>query len=54
MEDIYQAITGKLTKVMSHEEFLKRWAYVEETKTMSGENPMLSWYQNASVMLGVT
>ncbi|KAL8916147.1 MAG: hypothetical protein Q9208_008684 [Pyrenodesmia sp. 3 TL-2023] len=54
MEDIYQAITGKLTRVMSHEEFLKRWAFVEETRTMSGENPMLSWYKNASVMLGVT
>ncbi|KAI4286811.1 MAG: hypothetical protein L6R35_003935 [Caloplaca aegaea] len=53
MEDVYQAITGKLTRVMSHKEFLKRWAYVEETKTMSGENPMLSWYKNASVMLGV-
>ncbi|KAL8757282.1 MAG: hypothetical protein Q9184_004247 [Pyrenodesmia sp. 2 TL-2023] len=54
MEDVYQAITGKLTRVMSHEEFLKRWAFVEETRTMSGENPMLSWYKNASVMLGVT
>ncbi|KAI4122466.1 MAG: hypothetical protein LQ338_005809 [Usnochroma carphineum] len=54
MEDIYQAITGKLTRVMTQEEFLKRWAYVEETRTRSGESPMLSWYQNASVMLGVT
>lgn len=54
MEDIYRAITGKLTRVMSHKEFLQRWAYVEETRTISGENPMLSWYQNASTMLGVT
>ncbi|KAL8774859.1 MAG: hypothetical protein Q9209_000798 [Squamulea sp. 1 TL-2023] len=52
MEDIYRAITGKLTRVMSHKEFLQRWAYVEETKTISGENPMLSWYKNASTMLG--
>ncbi|KAL8998592.1 MAG: hypothetical protein Q9188_006067 [Gyalolechia gomerana] len=52
MEDIYQAVTGKLTTVMTHEEYLKRWAVVEETRTMSGESPMLSWYQNASVMLG--
>lgn len=54
MEDIYRAITGKLTRVMSHKEFLQRWAYIEETRTMSGENPMLSWYKNASTMLGVT
>ncbi|KAL9629483.1 MAG: hypothetical protein Q9204_005244 [Flavoplaca sp. TL-2023a] len=53
MEDIYQAITGKLTRVMSHKEFLQRWAYVDETRTISGENPMLSWYKNASTMLGV-
>ena len=53
MEDIYSAITGKLTRVMSHREFLQRWAYTEETKTTSGENPMLSWYKNASTMLSV-
>lgn len=54
MEDVYQAITGKLTRVMTQEDFLKKWAYVEETRTRSGESPMLSWYKNASVMLGVT
>jgi len=43
MEDIYRAITGKLTRVMSHQEFLRRWAYVSDTETQSGENPMLSW-----------
>ncbi|KAF2099610.1 DUF185-domain-containing protein [Rhizodiscina lignyota] len=53
MEDIYRAITGKLTRVMSHEDFLKRWAYVEETETRSGENPLLSWYKNASVLTTV-
>lgn len=50
MEDIYRAITGKLTKVLSHEEFLRRWSYVEDTETQNGENPLLSWYANASVM----
>ena len=50
MEDIYRAITGKLTRVASHEDFLRRWAYVEDTQTKSGENPLLSWYRNASVM----
>ncbi|KAI9840960.1 MAG: hypothetical protein M1837_001089 [Sclerophora amabilis] len=50
MEDIYRAVTGKLTRVLSHEDFLHRWADVEETRTRSGENPMLGWYRNASVM----
>lgn len=53
MEDIYQAITGKLTRISTHETFLKRWAYVEDTETKSGENPMLSFYKNASVMITV-
>ena len=43
IEDIYRALTGRLTRVMLHEEFLKRWAYVEDSATKSGENPMLSW-----------
>lgn len=43
MEDIYRAVTGKLTRCMSHQDFLRRWAYTEDTQTQSGENPMLSW-----------
>lgn len=50
---MYQALTGKLTKVLSHEEFMRRWAYIEETETCSGENPLLSWYKNASVLYTV-
>ncbi|OCK81026.1 DUF185-domain-containing protein [Lepidopterella palustris CBS 459.81] len=53
MEDMYRAITGKLTRVLTHEDFLKRWAYVEDTQTRNGENPLLSWYKNASVMITV-
>ncbi|KKY26021.1 hypothetical protein UCDDS831_g01531 [Diplodia seriata] len=53
MEDVYRAITGKLTHVMTHEDFLKRWAFVEDTQVRSGENPLLSWYKNASVMTTV-
>jgi hypothetical protein len=53
MELMYRAITGKLTRVLSHEEFLRRWAYVEETETKNGENPLLSWYKNASVLTTV-
>ena len=43
MEDLYRAVTGKLTKITSHAEWLRRWAYTEDTETLSGENPMLSW-----------
>lgn len=46
-------MTGKLTRVMSHESFMHSWAYVEDTETRSGENPLLSWYKNASVMVTV-
>jgi hypothetical protein len=53
MEKVYQALTGKLTRVLSHEEFLQRWADVEGTETKSGENPLLTWYKNASVMTTV-
>lgn len=52
-EAIYQAITGKLTRVSTHEEFMRRWAYLEDTETRSGENPLLTWYKNASVLLTV-
>ena len=53
MEDIYRAITGRLTRVMTHEDFFRRWADVEETQMQSGENAMLGWYKNASVMVTV-
>ncbi|KAL9130495.1 MAG: hypothetical protein Q9217_001315 [Psora testacea] len=43
MEDLYRAVTGKLTKVTSQAEWLRRWAYTEDTETLNGENPMLSW-----------
>ncbi|KAL4765113.1 class I SAM-dependent methyltransferase [Aspergillus foveolatus] len=53
VEDIYRAITGKLTQVASHEDFVRRWAYVEDTETRSGENPLLTWYKNASMLMTV-
>ncbi|KAF2400545.1 DUF185-domain-containing protein [Trichodelitschia bisporula] len=53
MEDVYRAITGKLTRVLTHEDFVRRWAYIEDTQTQSGENPLLGWYKNASVMITV-
>lgn len=53
MEDIYRALTGNLTRVLSHEDFLRRWAFVEDTETRNGENPLLTWYANASFMTTV-
>ncbi|KAG5973459.1 hypothetical protein E4U55_000533 [Claviceps digitariae] len=52
-EAMYRAITGKLTRVMSHGEFMRHWAYVEDTQTRSGENPLLTYYKNASVLVTV-
>ncbi|KAK2741893.1 hypothetical protein FQN57_005452 [Myotisia sp. PD_48] len=53
MEDVYRAITGKLTRLSSHEDFMRRWAFVEDTETRNGENPLLAWYKNASVIVTV-
>jgi len=53
MELMYRAITSKLSRVSSHEDFVRRWAYVEDTQTRSGDNPLLSYYRNASVMVTV-
>ena len=54
VEEIYRAITGKFTRTSSHAEFLKRWAFIEDTQTKKeGDNPMLSWYKNASVLVTV-
>lgn len=53
VEDIYRAVTGKLTQVMSHEDFVHRWAYIEDTETRNGENPLLTWYKNASMLMTV-
>jgi hypothetical protein len=53
MEDMYRAITGRLSRVMTHETFFQRWAYAEDTQLRSGENALLNWYKNQSVMLTV-
>jgi hypothetical protein len=53
MELMYRAITGKLTRVTTHENFMRHWAYLEDTETRSGENPLLTYYKNASVMVTV-
>jgi len=53
MEDMYRALTGRLTRVTTHEDFFLRWADVEATEMRSGENAMVGWYKNASVMVTV-
>lgn len=53
MEDVYRALTGKLTKVLTHRSFLEGWADLRATTTRNGENPMLTWYENAAVMATV-
>ncbi|RKF73675.1 Protein arginine methyltransferase NDUFAF7-like protein, mitochondrial [Golovinomyces cichoracearum] len=50
---MYMAFTKKLARTVSHEEFLRKWAIIEETETKSGENPLLSWYKNATVLTTV-
>ena len=53
LEDMYRAVTGKLTRVSTHDNFLQGWADLEGTTTRNGENPLLSWYRNASIMVTV-
>ena len=43
VEDVYRAVTGRLTRVTGQKEFLEGWGDIEETTTVSGENPMLTW-----------
>ena len=51
LEAMYRAVTGKLTRGMSHAEFMARWADLEVCMCQDGEIPLLSWYRNAAVMI---
>ena len=51
IEPMYTSITGKFAKTYSHEYFMASRADISETQTKNGENPLLSWYKNASVMI---
>lgn len=53
IEPMYSAITGRFARTYSHEVFMSGRADIEETQTKNGENPLLSWYKNASVMITV-
>ncbi|KAF2118473.1 S-adenosyl-L-methionine-dependent methyltransferase [Lophiotrema nucula] len=54
MQEMYSAITGKFARTYSHEDFMIGRADIEETQTKNGENPLLNWYKNASVMLTIS
>lgn len=47
---LYSKVCGKVVKTSSHKEFMETWAELDETATKTGENPMVSFYQNAAFM----
>ncbi|EAT88132.2 hypothetical protein SNOG_04372 [Parastagonospora nodorum SN15] len=53
MEPMYTAITGRFARTYLHEDFMAGRADIAETSTKNGDNPLLSWYKNASVMITV-
>jgi hypothetical protein len=49
---ILDSLTNKTTtKVLSSKEFLRKYAAIENTKTMSGYNPMLEDFANTNFLL---
>nr|OQO17654.1 hypothetical protein B0A51_17097 [Rachicladosporium sp. CCFEE 5018] len=55
MEGVYRAVTGRLTRVEGHGEFMERWSDLEGGRLGSGENVLGSggWFGNAKVMVTV-
>lgn len=49
-DDLYRQITGKVSNISTHRDFLEKWADVEATTTREGDNPMLDFYRNASFL----
>ncbi|ODV65783.1 DUF185-domain-containing protein, partial [Hyphopichia burtonii NRRL Y-1933] len=49
--DLYKQVTGKVSRVESHHDFLDQWADLEMTTTKKNENPMLDFYRNVSFMV---
>ncbi|KAF3175210.1 hypothetical protein TWF225_000919 [Orbilia oligospora] len=47
---MYELLSGKFARVETHEKFMRSWAELSDTTTKSKENPLLTWYKNASVM----
>jgi hypothetical protein len=56
LADIYRIVCrfsrpANMTRIMGEREFLERFADVERTRTISGENPMLDYYENNKFLL---
>ncbi|CAG8838377.1 30754_t:CDS:2 [Gigaspora margarita] len=56
LRDIYRLVCHSGTaeeniRILSQRDFLKRYADLERTKTKSGENPMLVYYENVKFLL---
>lgn len=56
LRDIYRLVCHSGTaeeniRILSQRDFLKRYADLERTKTKSGENPMLMYYENVKFLL---
>ncbi|EPS41009.1 hypothetical protein H072_5140 [Dactylellina haptotyla CBS 200.50] len=47
---MYELLSGKFARIETHEKFMRSWAELGDTTTKSKENPLLTWYKNASVM----
>ncbi|KAF3920841.1 hypothetical protein ABW21_db0201790 [Orbilia brochopaga] len=50
LSKMYELLSGKFARVETHEKFMRSWAELAHTTTRSKENPLLTWYKNASVM----
>lgn len=50
IRDMYIKICGRIVKTSKHSDFLETWADLETTTTKTGENPLLSFYSNASFL----
>ena len=52
LKDMYNLLMCKdASQIMSYQSFLSRYAQTEATRVKSGENPMLSFYKNASFLI---
>ncbi|RKP11050.1 S-adenosyl-L-methionine-dependent methyltransferase [Thamnocephalis sphaerospora] len=56
LRDVYRLVCrssrpANTTRIMGEREFLERFADVERTRTISGENPMLDYYENNKFLL---
>ncbi|KAF2750625.1 DUF185-domain-containing protein [Sporormia fimetaria CBS 119925] len=53
VQAMYRQITQRFARTYTHADFMAGRADIEETQTRNGENPLLTWYKNASVMVTV-